>query len=521
MPLNWLCKRFQRLRPHVSRYGCSASKIVAAFSCICLKSRAKLSSVQSNMDIQRNQDFKVERLAKDEAIQEVLGLANMSGCMYSFHLLCFLSLLQLPCFRWKTSQLRPDLLLPEKGMRRITGQSGIELVNLCKRFQRLRPHVSRYGCSASKIVAAFSCICLKSRAKLSSVQSNMEIQRNQDFKVERLAKDEAIQEVLGLANTSGCIYSFHLLCFLSLLQLPCFRWKTSQLRPDLLLPEKGMRRITGQSGIELVNLCKRFQRLRPHVSRYGCSASKIVAAFSCICLKSRAKLSSVQSNMDIQRNQDFKVERLAKDEAIQEVLGLANMSGCIYSFHLFCFLSLLQLPCFRWKTSQLRPDLLLPEKGMRRITGQSGIELVNLCKRFQRLRPHVSRYGCLASKIVAAFSCICLKSRAKLSSVQSNMEIQRNQDFKVERLAKDEAIQEVLGLANTSGCIYSFHLLCFLSLLQLPCFRWKTSQLRPDLLLPEKGMRRITGQSGIELVNLCKRFQRLRPHVSYRCLLLC
>ena len=51
------------------------------------------------------------------------------------------------------------------------------------------------------------------------------------------------------------------------------------------------------------------------------------------------------------------------------------------------------------------------------------------------------------------------------------MEIQRNQEFKVERLAKDEAIQEVLGLANTSGCIYSFHLLCFLSLLQLPCFR--------------------------------------------------
>ena len=78
------------------------------------------------------------------------------------------------------------------------------------------------------------------------------------------------------------------------------------------------------------------------------------------------------------------------------------------------------------------------------------------------------------------------------------MEIQRNQEFKVERLAKDEAIQEVLGLANTSGCIYSFHLLCFLSLLQLPCFRWKTSQLRLDLLLPEKGMRRITGQSGIE-----------------------
>ena len=89
----------------------------------------------------------------------------------------------------------------------------------------------------------------------------MEIQRNQEFKVERLAKDEVIQEVLGLANTSGCIYSFHLLCFLSLLQLP-----------DLLLPEKGMRRITGQSGIELVNLCKRFQRLRPHVSRYGCLA---------------------------------------------------------------------------------------------------------------------------------------------------------------------------------------------------------------------------------------------------------
>ena len=118
--------------------------------------------------------------------------------------------------------------------------------------------------------------------------------------------------------------------------------------------------------------------------------------------------------MEIQRNQEFKVERLAKDEAIQEVLGLANMSGCIYSFHLLCFLSLLQLPCLRWKTSQLRPDLLLPEKGMRRITGQSGIELVNLCKRFQRLRPHVTRYGCLASKIVAAFSCSCLKSRAKL-----------------------------------------------------------------------------------------------------------
>ena len=96
----------------------------------------------------------------------------------------------------------------------------------------------------------------------------MEIQRNQEFKVERLAKDEAIQEVLGLANTSGCIYSFHLLCFLSLLQLPCFRWKTSQY---LLLPEKGMRRITGQSGIELVNLCKRFHR--PRVSRYGCLAN--------------------------------------------------------------------------------------------------------------------------------------------------------------------------------------------------------------------------------------------------------
>ena len=488
MPLNWLCKSFQRLRPHVSRYGCLASKIVAAFSCSCLKSRAKLSSVQSNMEIQRNQEFKVERLAKDEAIQEVLGLGNTSGCIYSFHLLCFLSLLQLPCFRWKTSQLRPDLLLPEKGMRRITGQSGIELVNLCRRFQRLRPHVS-YRCLASKIVTP-SCSCLKSRAKLSSFQSNMEIQRNQEFKVARLAKDEAIQEVLGLANMSGCIYRFHLLCFLSLLQLPCFRWKTSQLRPDLLLPEKGMRRITGQSG------------------RYGCSASKIVAAFSCSCLKSRAKLSSVQSNMEIQRNQEFKVERLAKDEAIQEVLGLANTSGCIYSFHLLCFLSLLQLPCFRWKTSQLRPDLLLPEKGIRRITGQSGIELVNLCKRFQRLRPHVSRYGCLASKIVAAFSCSCLKSRAKLSSVQSNMEIQRNQEFKVERLAKDEAIQEVLGLANMSGCIYRFHLLCFLSLLQLPCFRWKTSQSRPDLLLPEKGMRRITGQSGIELVNLPKKGSR-------------
>ena len=99
----------------------------------------------------------------------------------------------------------------------------------------------------------------------------MEIQRNQEFKVERLAKDEAIQEVLGLANTSGCIYSFHLLCFLSLLQLPCFRWKTSQLRPDLLLPEKGMRRITGQSGIET-------------------GTQQIVAAFSCSCLKSRAKL---------------------------------------------------------------------------------------------------------------------------------------------------------------------------------------------------------------------------------------
>ena len=50
------------------------------------------------MEIQRNQEFKVERLAKDEAIQEVLGLANASGCMYSFHFLCFLSLLQLPCF---------------------------------------------------------------------------------------------------------------------------------------------------------------------------------------------------------------------------------------------------------------------------------------------------------------------------------------------------------------------------------------------------------------------------------------
>ena len=46
--------------------------------------------------------------------------------------------------------------------------------------------------------------------------------------------------------------------------------------------------------------------------------------FSCICLKSRAKLSSVQSNMDIQRNQDFKVERLAKDEAIQEVAGTSQ-----------------------------------------------------------------------------------------------------------------------------------------------------------------------------------------------------
>ena len=100
----------------------------------------------------------------------------------------------------------------------------------------------------------------------------MEIQRNQEFKVERLAKDEAIQEVLGLASASGCIYSFHLLCFLSLLQLPCFRWKTSQLRPDLLLPEKGVRRITGQSGVERFTLCKRFQRLRPRVSRYGCSA---------------------------------------------------------------------------------------------------------------------------------------------------------------------------------------------------------------------------------------------------------
>ena len=75
------------------------------------------------------------------------------------------------------------------------------------------------------------------------------------------------------------------------------------------------------------------------------------------------------------------------------------------------------------------------------------------------------------------------------------MEIQRNQEFKVEQLAKDEAIQEVLGLASTSGCMYSFHLLCFLSLLQLPCFRWKTSQLRLDLLC---AMRRITGQSGIE-----------------------
>ena len=66
------------------------------------------------------------------------------------------------------------------------------------------------------------------------------------------------------------------------------------------------------------------------------------------------------------------------------------------------------------------------------------------------------------------------------------MDIRRNQEFKVERLAKDEAIQEVLGLGNTSRCIYSFHLLCFLSLLQLPCFRWKTSQLRPDLLSLDK-----------------------------------
>ena len=116
----------------------------------------------------------------------------------------------------------------------------------------------------------------------------MEIQRNQEFKVERLAKDEAIQEVLGLASTSGCIYSFHLLCFLSLLQLPCFRWKTSQLRPDLLLPEKGMRRITGQSGIER-SPCAKGSIDFALVSA-GTGAQQIVAAFSCSCLKSRAKL---------------------------------------------------------------------------------------------------------------------------------------------------------------------------------------------------------------------------------------
>ena len=115
----------------------------------------------------------------------------------------------------------------------------------------------------------------------------MEIQRNQEFKVERPAKDEAIQEVLGLANTSGCMYSFHLLCFLSLLQLPCFRWKTSQLRPDLLLPEKGT------ESLDKVALnwstCAKGSRDFALMSA-GTGTQQIVAAFSCSCLKSRAKL---------------------------------------------------------------------------------------------------------------------------------------------------------------------------------------------------------------------------------------
>eukprot|EP00434_Breviolum_minutum_P039683 symbB.v1.2.035247.t1/scaffold4699.1/size36177/1 len=85
MPLNWLCKRFQRLRPHVSRWN-------------------DLQKMKQSKRWRTSQ-LRFQRLRPHVSRWNDLQKMKQSK-------------------RWKTSQLRPDLLLPEKGIRRITGQSG-------------------------------------------------------------------------------------------------------------------------------------------------------------------------------------------------------------------------------------------------------------------------------------------------------------------------------------------------------------------------------------------------------------